>query len=105
MCQYLFFQFLPLALKENVGPEHTLLQKMILKLDPKSDNDYRILAEKIGYTYEQIKWLETQDSPTEILLDKWISGGKLVSDLKGHLSDIGRLDVLSEIEEYESSIA
>ncbi|XP_076096059.1 UNC5C-like protein isoform X2 [Mytilus galloprovincialis] len=98
-------QFLPLALKENVGPEYTLLQKMILKLDPKSDNDYRILAEKIGYTYEQIKWLETQDSPTEILLDKWISGGKLVSDLKGHLSDIGRLDVLSEIEEYESSIA
>ncbi|CAC5372053.1 UNC5 [Mytilus coruscus] len=96
-------QFLPLALKENVGPEHTLLQKMILKLDPKSDNDYRILAEKIGYTYEQIKWLETQNSPTEILLDKWISGGKLVSDLKGHLSDIGRFDVLSEIEEYESS--
>lgn len=68
---------------------------MVVLLDPKSDNDSRLLAEKIGYDYSEIKWLETQQSPTETILEKWISDGKCLSDLKTYLLEMGRLDVVS----------
>lgn len=70
-------------------------------MDPHSDNDWKVLAEKIGYTYDKIRWLETQRSPMELLLNKFKEDGKDISDLKGPLSQIGRLDAVSEIEETE----
>lgn len=92
-------QFSCIALRENLTPELQLMKKMVVLLDPKSDNDSRLLAEKIGYDYSEIKWLETQQSPTETILEKWISDGKCLSDLKTYLLEMGRLDVVSLFED------
>lgn len=92
-------QFSCLALRDNLTPELQLMKKMVVLLDPKSDNDSRLLAEKIGYEYSEIKWLETQQSPTETILEKWISDGKCLSDLKTYLFEMGRLDVVSLFED------
>jgi hypothetical protein len=62
-----------------------------------------LLAEKIGYEYSEIKWLETQQSPTETILEKWISDGKCLSDLKTYLFEMGRLDVVSLFDDAIST--
>jgi hypothetical protein len=98
-------QFSCLALRENLTPELQLMKKMVVLLDPKSDNDSRLLAEKIGYEYSEIKWLETQQSPTETILDKWISDGKCLSDLKTYYcwgKEITELDNRLNVKYYQT---
>lgn len=86
-----------IALEKNLVKEQRQIQKLVLLLDPKSDNDYRILAAKLGYEYEQIRWLEEQQSPTEAILIKWTKDGKKVEDLAPVLSEMGRLDAIEDI--------
>ncbi|XP_063430881.1 netrin receptor UNC5B-b-like [Mytilus trossulus] len=92
----------PLALKKHPGTQRKVMKDLILKLDIKGERDYRLLAEKIGYSYEQIRWLEQQScpkSPTEIILEKWIGDGRGLQELKPHLHQMGRLDAVSAIED------
>ena len=78
------------------------MKSLILKLDPSGENDYTVLAEKIGYTCEEIKWLEEQKgnkSPTEVLLEKWILDGNQLKDLQKYLQEMGRLDAVSVLQD------
>ncbi|XP_052103906.1 UNC5C-like protein isoform X2 [Mytilus californianus] len=87
-----------LALKRNLTKDRKQMKSLILKLDPKSDKDYTMLAEKIGYQPEEIRWLEEQKghkSPTEILLQKWIDDGHQLIDLEHYLSEMEREDCVS----------
>ncbi|XP_071165784.1 UNC5C-like protein [Mytilus edulis] len=87
-----------LALKRNLTKDRKQMKSLILKLDPKSDMDYTMLAEKIGYQPEEIRWLEEQKglkSPTEIILQKWIDDGHQLIDLEHYFSDMEREDCVS----------
>ncbi|KAL3873487.1 hypothetical protein ACJMK2_036597 [Sinanodonta woodiana] len=87
----------------NEEPEATLYQKLILLLDPKqhacSDaGDWQALAEKMGYNEQDITWLESQQSPTKLLIDKWRDDGKSYKDLMNLLQEINRLDAVFEVK-------
>lgn len=102
MVVFICFQISPLALKRHPGTQRKVMKDLILKLDIKGERDYRLLAEKIGYSFEQIRWLEQQNcpkSPTEIILEKWIGDGRGLHELKPHLHQMGRLDAVSAIED------
>ncbi|CAC5372052.1 unnamed protein product [Mytilus coruscus] len=97
-----YIEISPLALKRHPGTQRKVMKDLILKLDIKGERDYRLLAEKIGYSFEQIRWLEQQNcpkSPTEIILEKWIGDGRGLQELKPHLHQMGRLDAVSVIED------
>lgn len=92
-----------MALERNPSKkQRKVIQGLLLKLDPESNGDYRLLAEKLGYTAEQITWLrqvQTPKSPTETILEQWIQDGNRLRDLHPCLVSMGRLDAASVIED------
>ena len=77
-------------------------KKLIHLLQPKDllGNDYRRLADKLGYPNDYIKYLESTDEPVKTLL-KEIGNMKIV-ELIPMLEDMGRKDVAEELEEILS---
>ncbi|KAL3873489.1 hypothetical protein ACJMK2_036599 [Sinanodonta woodiana] len=96
----------PLSVVES-NAESEITRRLVLLLDPKSNteicSDWRGLAEKMGYDQAEINWLNTQGSPTEILIEKWIEKNKSFHELQTVMEEIDRLDAAQEIREVLGS--
>ena len=87
---------------------HAQLCMMLnVKRDLKFD-DFRMLAEKVGFNRDFIRAIEQVTNPTDVILQNWSSSseatvGNLIELLKGE--DLERMDVVAILEEwvYESS--
>lgn len=78
-------------------------------MDPTKDGncgDWRDLAERFGCDSARIKWLETQSSPTRLLIDLWLAENNSLSQLSPVMLEINRPDVADEINKrYPSATA
>ena len=80
-----------------------ICEQLNVKRDEKFD-DFRILAEKVGFSREQIRHFESKDDPTDEILTSWslASGeatvGKLIELLNGE--DLERWDVAKTLEHW-----
>ena len=80
-----------------------ICEQLNVKRDEKFD-DFRILAEKLGFSREQIRHFESKDDPTDEILTSWslASGeatvGKLIELLNGE--DLERWDVAKTLEHW-----
>ncbi|KAK3597872.1 hypothetical protein CHS0354_029453 [Potamilus streckersoni] len=87
--------------------ETEITRRLVLLLDPKIDtgicSDWRGLAEKMGYDQAEINWLNTQGSPTTILIEKWIEKNKSFHELQTVMEEIDRQDAVQEIREVLGS--
>jgi len=92
----------------------TMIEKLPLKLhaqlcmmlnvkrDLKFD-DFRMLAEKLGFNRDFIRAIEQVTNPTDVILQNWSSSGearvgKLIELLKGE--DLERMDVVAILEDW-----
>ena len=80
-------------------------RKLIVLLQPKDllGNDYRILADKLGYKNEYIKYLESTDEPVKTLIKE--KGDMKVVELIPMLEDMKRKDVVEDIQKSLSRFA
>lgn len=83
-----------------------ICEQLNVKRDEKFD-DFRILAEKVGFSREQIRHFESKDDPTDEILTSWslASGeatvGKLIELLNGE--DLERWDVAKTLKHWVDS--
>ena len=83
-----------------------ICEQLNIKRDEKFD-DFRILAEKLGFSREQIRHFESKDDPTDEILTSWslASGeatvGKLIELLNGE--DLERWDVAKTLKHWVDS--
>lgn len=80
-------------------PHDNLIKELIILLDPQSEvnSDWRNLAEKMDCGLTRIRWLGTQSSPTQVLLEKWLEDGKTFKELENVMKEIHREDAAEEI--------
>ena len=94
---------------ESLPTAHSLRRelrsKLSLILDPPHENDWKVLAENIGLSYTDIRWIESRIafSPTEILLDLWETTDSLklqypLQQMADILKKMGRDDAVEIIE-------
>lgn len=82
---------------------HAQLCMMLnVKRDLKFD-DFRMLAEKVGFDRDFIRAIEQVTNPTDVILQNWSSSseatvGNLIELLKGE--DLGRMDVVAILEDW-----
>ncbi|KAK3093674.1 hypothetical protein FSP39_018799 [Pinctada imbricata] len=89
-------------------PVSEVHRQIVLMLDPTSDTstdhgDWRSLAVNVGFTNEEIRWLESrqgQESPTTIVLERLGELGKTYQNLHTILIDIKRPDVASVLQTF-----
>nr|ALG40991.1 MyD88 protein [Aulactinia veratra] len=62
-------------------------------------NDWKLLAEKLGFTAEEIRSLNEEREPVEVMLSKCL--GLTIPKLKVYLTNMERLDVVQELEGFE----
>lgn len=80
--------------------------KVCMMLNVKRDlkfDDFRMLAEKVGFNRDEIRMMEQGENPTDAILRTWSSKreatvGKLIELLKGELLE--RMDVAKVLEEW-----
>lgn len=83
-----------------------ICEQLNVKRDEKFD-DFRILAEKLGFSREEIRHFESKDDPTDEILMSWslASGeatvGKLIELLNGE--DLERWDVVKTLKHWVDS--
>ena len=77
-------------------------KRLIVCLQPKDllGNDYRRLADKLGYTNDEIKYLASTDEPVKTLIKE--KGGMKIVELIRLLEDMERKDVVEELQEMLS---
>lgn len=79
-----------------------LCRMLNIKRDLRFD-DFRMLAEKVGFDRDFIRSVEQMTNPTDVILQTWSSSseatvGKLIELLKGE--DLERMDVAAILEEW-----
>ena len=87
---------LPLKEYSKVCP--MLNTKRDLKFD-----DFRMLAEKVGFSRDEIRMIEQGENPTDMVLQTWSSKreatvGNLIDLLTGE--DLERMDVAKVLEDW-----
>ena len=82
-----------------------LRSKLCVILDPPHEYDWKVLAEKIGLSYKDIRWIESRNafSPTEILFNLWETTDSLklqhpLHEMADILQQMGRDDAVKIIE-------
>lgn len=77
-------------------------QMLIVFLQPihPLGNDYRLLADKMGYTNDYIKYLTSTNEPVKELITKYEKGDRKIVELESLLKDIERYDVIEELQKY-----
>ena len=79
------------------GLPHDTWEEICLRLNTKKSlrRDFRMLAELMGYTADQIEEFEREDNPTDAILTHWKSKGRgTVADLIDILQKMERHDVI-----------
>ena len=85
-------------------PLSELIDELIVLLDPENKagsdaGNWKDLADKMGCGLARIRWLKAQESPTKILVRKWIhEKKKSLADLKSLLLEINRPDAAYEVD-------
>ena len=80
--------------------------KVCLMLNTKRDlkfDDFRMLAEKVGFSRDEIRMIEQGENPTDMVLQTWSSKreatvGNLIDLLTGE--DLERMDVAKVLEDW-----
>ena len=79
----------------------------LLDIDIFGRNNWKILAVRLGYSWQFIKWLERPScrSPTEELLMEWTNNVKdspkdVLLILQNHLAEMERDDCVDKIQEH-----
>ena len=94
---------------ESLPTAHSLSRELRSKLsvilDPPHEYDWRVLAENIGLSYTDIRWIESRNafSPTEILFNLWETTDSLklqypLQKIADILEKMGRDDAVKIIE-------
>ena len=94
---------------ESLPTAHSLSRELRSKLsvilDPPHENDWKVLAEKLGLGYTGIRWIECRNafSPTEILFNLWETTDSLklqypLQKMANILQEMGRDDAVEVIE-------
>ncbi|PFX20292.1 myeloid differentiation primary response protein MyD88-like [Stylophora pistillata] len=80
-------------------------EKLIILLRPACalGNDYRLLAAKMGYTNEEIKYLESLREPVKELMTRYDKEGRTIAELLSLLQQIDRPDVVQDLQPYIDS--
>lgn len=83
-----------------------ICEQLNVKRDEKFD-DFRILAEKVGFSREEIRNFESKEDPTDEILTSWslasveVTVGKLIELLNGE--DLERWDVVKTLNHWVDS--
>ena len=74
----------------------------MLLLPPNPGRDWKTLADKMGYSHEEILCFEsqTQRSPVIKLICNYESKGKTISELISLLEEMERNDLMENLEDY-----
>ena len=74
----------------------------MLLLPPNPGRDWKTLADKMGYSHEEILCFEsqTQRSPVMELISNYESKGKTISELIFLLEEMERKDLIEDLENY-----
>ena len=75
----------------------------ILLLPPASGKDWKTLADKMGYSSEDIKYFEcikNDRGPVIELISDYESREKPISDLMSLLNEMGRLDLIEDLQPF-----
>jgi len=94
---------------ESLPTAHSLSRELRSKLsvilDPPHEYDWKVLAEKIGLSYTDIRWIESRNafSPIEILFNLWETRDSLkhqypLEKMADILQQMGRDDAVEIIE-------
>ena len=94
---------------ESLPTAHSLSRdlrsKLSVILDPPHEYDWKVLAEKIGLSYTDIRWIESRNafSPTEILFNLWETTDSLklqypLQEIADIFEKMGRDDAVKIIE-------
>ena len=88
-------------LVKDLSYEAHLRMDMLL-LPSNSGRDWKTLADKMGYSHEEILYFEsqTQRSPVMELISNYESKGKTISELKSLLEEMERDDLIEDLEDY-----
>lgn len=81
-------------------------KRLSLMLGPScaSGNNYRLLASKLGCSTEEIRDLEEKRDPVVYLLNKPCLVDLTISRLKSCLIEMGRQDVVEDLEPFAGKI-
>ena len=84
---------------KDVSSEARRRMDMLL-LPPNPGRDWKTLADKMGYSHEEILCFEsqTQRSPVMELISNYESKGKTTSELKSLLEEMERVDLIEDLE-------
>lgn len=64
-------------------------------------NDFRLLAEKVGLDKDDIRWLELQNNPTQLILQEFeTQKDPSIGRFKAILDEMRRYDVVQVIEDW-----
>lgn len=89
-----------LLIHMNIGA-HQLLSKLLRPSFP--GHDWKSLADKMGFTYEEILNLECDLDPVESIVRHWErQSGATIARLLLFLNDIERLDVIEDLQPFIS---
>lgn len=86
-------------LKDMSTEGHQKLSVLLEPLDPLG-KDYRLLADKMGYTNDYIKYLGSKNEPVKTLITKYEKGDRKIAELVSLLNDMERYDVVEELQKY-----
>ncbi|XP_078378197.1 myeloid differentiation primary response protein MyD88-like [Oculina patagonica] len=77
-------------------------QMLCLLLQPKTalGNDYRLLAAKMGYTNDYIKYLGSTNEPVKELITEYEKGDRKIVELESLLKEIERYAVVEDLQKY-----
>lgn len=75
---------------------------LCLLLQPKTalGNDYRLLAAKMGYTNDYIKYLGSTNEPVKELITEYEKGDRKIVELESLLKEIERYAVVEDLQKY-----
>lgn len=78
------------------------LELLVIQLQPLCPfgKDYRLLADKMGYSNEYIKYLESSPKPVNELLMTYAEEGRTIEELLSFLKQIDRPDVVEDLEQF-----
>lgn len=74
--------------------------RMSMLLLPPGKNDWKALADKMGYSNEEIKYFECRKEPVLDLISDYESKGNTISELMSFLTEIERDDLIEDLQKF-----
>ncbi|KAJ7371314.1 Myeloid differentiation primary response protein MyD88 [Desmophyllum pertusum] len=83
--------------KDMPKDAHTMLIK---HLQPKNifGRNYKLFADKLGYSYQDIQYLESKDKPVQQIIEE--KGDRTIAEWISLLKDMERKDVAEDLEKF-----